>query len=358
VLPTAFAALSSPWWGHLADRYGKKRLLIRAQLGLAASFLLAGYATTTWMFAAALALQGVLGGTFAASNAYLATVASGPALARSLTAMQWSARAALVAAPLVLGVVLQAEVGSPITVYRWLALLPLGAALLAAFLPAGGAAQRAPGKRETASIAELSAKRVYALQFAFVFATVATFPYFASHVQQEFHGLSTATAGLLFGLPHAVYLLAAWPLMRWSTRGRRTAWLAAAFTVLLLSVLGHALTSSLPVLCALRFLMGAAMTLGFIALHGLIAATVHAGNAGRSFGWFESSSKWGAVAAGLGAGIVAQAFGLHAPYFLAAAVLLLAIAWLALLLRGARPASSSVPQGVNACTRPTPSTQS
>jgi MFS family permease len=358
VLPTAFAAVSSPWWGRLADRYGKKRLLIRAQLGLAASFLLAGYASNTWTFAAALALQGVLGGTFAASNAYLATETSGPALARSLTAMQWSARAALVAAPLALGLVLQAGVASPITVYRWLALLPLAAALLAAFLPAGGAAQRAPLKRESASVAELSAKRVYALQFAFVFATVVTFPYFASHVQQQFNGVAMAAAGLLFGLPHAVYLLAAWPLTRWSARGRRSAWLAAAFAVLLLSVLGQALTSSLAVLCALRVLMGVAMTLGFIALHGLIAATVHAGNAGRSFGWFESSSKWGAVAAGLGAGFVAQAFGLHAPYILAAAVLLLAIAWLALMLARTQTASSSVLQGENACTRPTPSTQS
>ncbi len=72
---------------------------MRAQLGLAASFLLASYATNSFTFLAALVLQGVLGGTFSASNAYLATVASGTTLTRSLTAMQWSARAALVAAP-------------------------------------------------------------------------------------------------------------------------------------------------------------------------------------------------------------------------------------------------------------------
>ena len=354
VVPTAFAALSSPWWGRLADRYGKKRLLIRAQLGLAASFLLAGYATSTWMFVAALALQGVLGGTFAASNAYLATVASGPALARSLTAMQWSARAALVAAPIALGLVLQSGAGSPITVYRWLALLPLAAALLGAWLPAGGAAQGAAA-RPTPGRPELPARRVYGLQFAFVFATVVTFPYFASHVQQQFSGMSTAAAGLLFGLPHAVYLVAAWPLTRWSTRGARSRWLAASFAMLLVSVLVQAFTASPAVLAACRLLMGVAMTLGFIALHGLIAATVHAGNAGRSFGWFESSSKWGAVAAGGAAGLAAQAFGLHAPFLLAAAALVPATAALAL----ARPAlSPSVPLEDTACTRPTPSTQS
>lgn len=333
VVPTAFAALSSPWWGKLADRYGKKQLLIRAQLGLAVSFLLAGFATNTWVFFAALALQGVLGGTFAASNAYLATIASGPTLARSLTAMQWSARAALVAAPLTLGLALQAGVHSPIEMYRYLALLPLAAAALAVCLPTGAAAQKAVAAPKAVTAAEVTPRQVYALQFAFVFATVVTFPYFAPHVQQRFSGLSTSMAGLLFGLPHAVYLLAALPLTRWLARGRRTPILAAAFAVLALCLLGQALSSSLAALIAWRLLMGLAMTASFIALHGLIAGIVHGGNAGRAFGWFESSSKWGAVAAGLSAGFAAQAFGLNAPFLLGAALVACSLAYLTLVPR-------------------------
>lgn len=319
VVPTAFAALSSPWWGKLADRYGKKQLLIRAQLGLAASFLMAGFATNTWVFFTALALQGILGGTFAASNAYLSTIASGPALARSLTAMQWSARAALVAAPLTLGLALHGANSSPIEMYRYLALLPLSAAALALCLPAGAAAQKA-ARHAVVAAAEATPRQVYALQFIFVFATVVTFPYFAPDVQQRFAGLSTSVAGLLFGLPHAVYLLAALPLTRWLASGRRTPILAAAFAVLALSLAGQAMTDALGGLVAWRLLMGLAMTAGFIALHGLIAAVVHDSNAGRAFGWFESSAKWGAVAAGLSAGFATQAFGLHAPLLLGAAL--------------------------------------
>ena len=313
VVPTAFAALSSPWWGRLADRYGKKRLLIRAQLGLAASFLLAGFATHTWVFFAALALQGVLGGTFAASNAYLATVASGPALARSLTAMQWSARAALVAAPLALGLALQVGVGSPIEMYRYLALLPLAAAALAACLPEGAAPQKAPAARDGVRVAEATPRQVYALQFTFVFATVVSFPYFAPHVQQRFAGVSVGMAGLLFGLPHAVYLLAALPLTRGLASGRQALTLTVVFAALAVCLVGQALAGSLAALIVWRLVMGVAMTAGFVALHGLIAGVVHGGNAGRTFGWFESSSKWGAVAAGLSAGFVAEAFTPSAP---------------------------------------------
>ncbi len=120
IVPIFFTAVSSPWWGRLADRYGKKPLLLRAQLGLAASFLLAGFAPNVAVFALALGLQGLLGGTFAASNAYLATVVSGAALTRSLNLMQWSARAALVAAPAGLGLLMTIE--SPLELYRYLAI--------------------------------------------------------------------------------------------------------------------------------------------------------------------------------------------------------------------------------------------
>lgn len=340
VVPTAFAALSSPWWGKLADRYGKKQLLIRAQLGLAASFLLASFATNTWVFFAALALQGVLGGTFAASNAYLATIASGPVLARTLTAMQWSARAALVAAPLTLGLVLQAGVHSPIEMYRYLALLPLAAAVLAVCLPIGAAAKKVVVAHASVTAAEATPRQVYALQFVFVFATVATFPYFAPHMQQRFSELSTSMAGLLFGLPHAVYLIAALPLTRWLACGRRVPVLAAAFAALALCLVGQAWAGSLAALIGWRVLMGVAMTAGFIALHGLIADIVHGGNAGRAFGWFESSSKWGAVAAGLSAGFAAQAFGLNAPFLLGAALGVCSLVYLMLAPRDRLRAST------------------
>ncbi|SOZ38488.1 MFS transporter [Cupriavidus neocaledonicus] len=338
VVPTLLAAISAPWWGRLADRFGKKPLLMRAQLGLAASFLLASYATSSFAFLAALVLQGVLGGTFSASNAYLATVASGTTLTRSLTAMQWSARAALVAAPACLGLWMGAE--SPLLLYRWLALLPLAAAALIALLPAGGAtgtaqrpAARSPGAGGASSAAPATPRQIYALQFAFVFATVVTFPYFIPDLQQRMPALATATAGLLFGLPHLVYLAAAPLLSRRLGLAPSLTLLATAYGTLALALVAQAAPLGLPALVAWRLLMGIAMTVGFIALHALVASVVHAGNAGRTFGWFESSSKWGGVAAGLGAGAAVSLAGQRAPYLLGAALLAPAVAYLVLTAR-------------------------
>ncbi|RFC37347.1 MAG: putative arabinose efflux permease, MFS family [Candidatus Nitrotoga sp. LAW] len=328
VMPTFFTAISSPWWGKLADKYGKKPLLLRAQLGLAGSFLLAGYAQNIWVFFIALSLQGLLGGTFAASNAYLATAVSGTDLTRSLTLMQWSARAALVIAPAGLGLLMTIE--SPLELYRYLALLPLIAALFIGWLPVYQVqtATKAP-MQATGKVKEATSQQVYALQFAFIFATVITFPYFIPFVQADSGSVSPAVAGLLFGLPHLIYLLCAVPLGRYLGQRGLVSMLSISYLLLAASLFGQALFPSLPAVITWRIIMGFSMTIGFIGLHALIAGIVTSGNAGRTFGWFESSSKWGAVIAGLIAGAVVQMLDLRAPFFIGAFTLFIAGLYLA-----------------------------
>ena len=324
VVPTFFTAISSPWWGKLADKYGKKPLLLRAQLGLAGSFLLAGFAPNTVVFFIALVLQGLLGGTFSASNAYLAGIASGAALTRSLTLMQWSARAALVIAPTGLGWLMMA-VESPLDLYRYLALLPLCAAGFIWRLPTQQTevASKVPAQAKGRA-AEATPVQIYALQFTFIFAMVVTFPYFVPFIRSDAGAVSPALAGLLFGLPHLVYLLCAMPLSRYLGQGALVATLALAYLLLAASLAGQALTAALPAVVAWRVMMGLGMTAAYIGLHALIAGVVNSGNAGSTFGWFESSSKWGAVCAGLIAGSAAQTFGVRAPFLVGALVIFMA----------------------------------
>lgn len=333
-VPILFTALSSPLWGYLADRVGKRVMLMRAQLGLTASFLLAGFADSTAQFFVALVLQGVLGGTFGASNAYLACVLRGRALTRSLTLMQGSARAALVCAPMILGLFI--GMTSPIEIYCYLATLPLLSALLIGCLPPLPSAQSTEKtSRDRAQPHDvklvLTATQIYLVQFLFVFATVITFPYFIPFAQQDHFAISASVAGLLFGLPHLVYLLCANSLSRWFGEHHVLTTLAFALLLLCITLLAQAQVSSVNALIAWRVVMGVAMTLTFIALHGAIAAVVHAGNAGRTMGWFESSSKWGGVVAAVVAGVAVQIAGLANPFFIGAACTLFTLGYLTVL---------------------------
>lgn len=327
VIPTLLAALANPWWGRMADRFGKKNLLLRAHLGLALSFWLTSLATTPGEFGMALALQGVLGGTFAASNAYLATLVAGHRLTRLLTLMQGSARGALFVGPALMGWL--AHAAEPLILYRYLAALPLASALLVWCLPSNTTPEALPVHVQTDPRGGPSAPRrvsplqLYTLQFGFIFATVITFPYFVPYTEHALADLPASATGLLFGLPHLVYLLCAHPLSRCFGRRRLLATLSISQTLVAVTLLAQVYSHDSLVMAGWRIAMGVALATSYIAIHGLVAAITDTGNAGRRFGALEGSTKWGAVAAGLAAGGATAQWGLAAPFFVGAVTLAL-----------------------------------
>ena len=67
------AALVAPLWGRLADRYGRKLMLIRASLGMAVAMSLIGMAQNVWQLVALRLLAGLLGGYASGSIVLVAT---------------------------------------------------------------------------------------------------------------------------------------------------------------------------------------------------------------------------------------------------------------------------------------------
>ncbi|MFH9348824.1 MFS transporter [Kitasatospora sp. NPDC017646] len=330
VVPTVFTALGAPLWGRLADRFGQKRLLLRAQLGLAASFLLAGAADSLPAFTVALVFQGFLGGTFSATNGYLAAALDGSQLSRALTLMQGSARAALVAAPVLVGAL--SPWIDPHRQYLVLAVLPLTAAALLNFLPepvrpAAAQAGHDPAKNDPPG----SLRLLYTFEFAFVFATIISFPYLITLVQQRLPGVNGTVAGLLFALPHLVYLVGAGRVHA-AVEARPRTGLALGFALVALGLAGHAPAHSLLTFALTRAVLGLGMTFGLVCLAVLAAEAARGRAPGRMFGTRETVSKCGAVAAGLAAALANGTSGPAAPV-VTGTVAALAAALLALLTR-------------------------
>jgi MFS family permease len=341
VVPTVFSALGAPLWGRLADRFGRKRLLLRAQLGLSVSFLLAGAANSLWAFTLALVLQGLLGGTFAATNGYLAAALEGPGLSRALTLLQGSARAALVAAPILVGAL--SPWLPPHRQYLVMALLPLAAAVLLTRLPEPGlpwssdtpATDTPPtdtpdtdatptdtlvtGARPATSRTAL--RTLYAYEFAFTFATIVSFPYLITLVQQRVPGIGGTPAGLLFALPHLCYLLSA-SRVHASLLGRPRTGLALGFALVALGLAGHWPAHSVAAFALARVVLGAGLTLGLVCLSMLAADAARGRAPGRMFGTLELVSKGGAVAAGAVAAMADAAFGADSPVLIGTAAAL------------------------------------
>jgi len=67
--------LASPFWGVLADRYGRKVMVVRANAGGAISILLMAFVQSAEQLVLLRALQGLLSGVISANNALIASIA-------------------------------------------------------------------------------------------------------------------------------------------------------------------------------------------------------------------------------------------------------------------------------------------
>ncbi|PPU98589.1 MFS transporter [Xanthomonas populi] len=334
VLPTLCTALTASTWGRLADRYGRKRSLLRAQLGLALGFAIAGFAPSLTWLVIGLIVQGACGGSLAAANAYLASQPQAGPLARALDWTQYSARLAMVSAPALLGLAL--AFGPAQSLYRALALLPLLALALTWRLPADQPVVRPTPSATTfnnSTRASASSTTTSALwpalliaQFLFCFAMVVTFPYFIPYALARGAG-HDALAGLLYSLPHLVYLV----VLPWWRRGDGHAWLVPGLLVFAVACVWQALLHDPVALAVARVLFGFGMLFGLRGLNRSLALVASGHGAGRLFGRFDACGKWAGVCAGAAAGALAQAAGPATPFL--AAALAAAAAALTVLVR-------------------------
>ena len=67
------SAIMSPIWGSMADRYGRKAMIIRAGFGMATCYALQYLVTNQYQLLALRALNGVFSGFIPASTALIAT---------------------------------------------------------------------------------------------------------------------------------------------------------------------------------------------------------------------------------------------------------------------------------------------
>ncbi|MFA0113862.1 MFS transporter [Vibrio sp. 10N.261.46.E11] len=329
ILPTFCTALAARFWGQFADRYGRRRSLLRAQIGLAAGFALCGLADNLTMFVFGLIVQGTFGGTMAASNSYLSSqIKDAKTLGNSLNKTQLSARLALIIAPIGLGWGLSDT--NPLNAYLWLSVLPLLAMAITLTLPTDKAEKsdalcdienQTANKTKHTKPSLRSLYWVFSAQFCFAFAMVVTFPYFSPFVQQ--YGVTNqAWIGFLYALPHGVYLLFAGKVHLFSEKVNRrhplnTLWLG--FGLLSLSTLLHLMPYQ-AVLILARILFGLGMVCCYQGLHQALASQIDRQQSGKIFSRFDAMSKWGGVVAGLSASFISNWGWLEVPFLLSTLV--------------------------------------
>jgi DHA1 family multidrug resistance protein-like MFS transporter len=101
-------AIFSPIWGAVADRRGRKLMVLRAMLLGALVVALMGFVENVWQLLALRALQGAAAGTVAASTALVASSVPRDRLAHSMGLLQTSMYLGISVGPLLGGVLAEA----------------------------------------------------------------------------------------------------------------------------------------------------------------------------------------------------------------------------------------------------------
>ncbi len=335
------AALVAPLWGRLADRYGRKPMLIRASLGMAVAMALIGLAANVWQLVGLRLLAGLLGGYASGSMVLVATQTPKARTGWALGTMSSAIMAGNLVGPLV-GGVLPPLIGIRATFFAAGAMIFV-AFLATAFLiredrkpkkaPAGKAGQQAS---DTGWAAVPDKRPLVAMLFTgmlLMLANMSIEPIITVYVATlvEDPNRVTMMAGLVMSAAALGSILSASRLGRLADRVGHWNVIVGCLAVSALLLVPQAFVTSGWQLVVLRFLMGLSLGGLLPCIASVIRHSVPERVAGNMLGYSTSAQYTGQVAGPLLGGFVGGHIGMRAV-FLGTCVLMAAGAgwnWLA-----------------------------
>ena len=321
------AALVAPLWGRLADRYGRKLMLIRASLGMAVAMALIGLAQDVWQLVGLRLLAGLLGGYASGSTVLIAIQTPKERSGWALGTLSSAVMAGSLVGPLIGGLL------PPLIGIRW-TFFGAGAVIFVAFLatlflvreerrparakldakPAGGWAA-VPDKRPVTAMLLTG--------MLLMLANMSIEPIITVYVAQLVAEPSRVTvmAGFVMSAAALGSILSASRLGQLADRVGHWNVIIGCLAVSAVLLVPQAFVSSGWQLVGLRFLMGLSLGGLLPCIASVIRHNVPEGSAGSMLGYSISAQYTGQVAGPLLGGFVGGHFGMP-TVFLATCVLM------------------------------------
>jgi MFS transporter, DHA1 family, multidrug resistance protein len=348
------AAVIAPVWGHLADRRGRKPMLVRATAGSAVGLVIMGLAPGLFVLLMGRIIFGLMAGTVPAANPLIAANTPPEQIGSAMGMLQSSIYVANAVGPLV-GGVLASELGYRVTFLVTAALyvasaVPVLYLVKERFSPPAEQAPLLPsltGNFRTVFRRGDLLLPIFAAFLAYS-ATSAILPVLPLHINDLIGGSPERATGLAVGLQGLAGTVAALSVGRVTTRfgyGRVLVWTPP---VVVAAYVGLWLAQSYLVLVLLLMVTGVIQGLSVTSLTALIALRTPREQAGATFGVVSSINSFAFSGAPFIAGIVASMLGLRAVFLLSA---LLSAGMLALCLRTANGEMPAHGRAVHATAR-------
>jgi len=321
--------LTAPLWGYLADRYGRKPMLVRAALGMAIVIPLIGLAHNVYQLALLRLAAGIVGGYASSSTLLVATQTPADKSGWALGVLSTGALAGTLIGPLI-GGVLPGLIGIRHTFFLSGSGIGLAAIITILFVKEDFV-PRSPSRERPSSGFAASGKTpimVVAAMFGtamlVLFSNMSIEPIITVYLKNLHVAPARVVldAGIVMAASAFGSILAAAPLGRLGDR--IGGWKVIVYCLLAAGILmlPQAFVSSWWQLAILRFLMGIALAGLLPSVAKVIRRSVPEHALGKILGYSQSSQYAGQVLGPLAGGALGGTAGMSAVFFLTSGLLL------------------------------------
>lgn len=326
-----------PIWGKVADRYGRKPMLLRSGFGMAVVMTLMGFSSSAWHLLLLRMLNGTISGFVPAATALVSATTPKQHVGFAMGTLQSGAVAGSILGPLMGGLLAD-----------WVGFRPIfyitGALLFAASLLAmltvkdhkfnKEEAAKAPqqsvlqGFRDLTRVPQLTS--LFAVTFMIQFAMLSPMPLLPLFVQ-ELHG-TTANLAFFAGFVSAVSglsnMVAAPVLGRISDKHGATRVLLFSMIGAALMIIPQAFVHTVWQLIFVRFLLGLCLGGMMPSVNALIRKYTPDGMESRSYSFNSSTLSLGNMIGPIVGGALSGPFGIQGVFIFSAILLLLNVEWI------------------------------
>ncbi|MBI4336411.1 MAG: MFS transporter [Chloroflexi bacterium] len=321
-IPGLLMFLSSPVWGAIADRYGRKKVVVYTSVAAGAVLIVSGLVTNVYQLVALRALGGLVAGSMIANMGLVAAASPRSRVRYSMGVFQGMSYIGLTVGPMIGGFTAEA-IGFRGNFFAAGGTL-VGSALLyqrlvpePALAPGGRSLQPANLLREITGLAQVGGMvPLLLLLFLNQLAANLMTPVLPVHISALSGGENASLAGLAFSLLNLLGAAGAYSAAMTTQRLGLPKLMLIACLFIAVAYVGIALAGHVAIVLGLVALVGLASGIIITTNTALVAEVVPRDRQGTAYGLVQSASSLGFGAGPLMGGGVATAVGLRGVFFL------------------------------------------
>lgn len=324
-------AIVSPLWGALADRKGRKIMLIRASWGMAVAMFLMGLVTNVWQLIGLRALQGLFSGFISNAQALIASQTPRIHAGKALGTLVTGSTSGMLMGPVIGGLLAQ-FVSIRVTFFITSFLLVI-AGLASAFfvkeyfVPVPRKKDRKPGLGGLLSQFANPKLIIILLVSTMIvqLGNASISPIVSLYIKELMHnaGPYALVAGIIAALPGVSNILAAPRLGDYGDKHGSGKVLIAGYLFAVIMYFPQGFVTSVVVLGVLRFAIGISDGALFPTIQTLLTKNSPASATSAIFSWNQSFQALGNMFGGLVGGFLGGLFNYNVVFISTAALLLI-----------------------------------